>query len=71
MIPSRQLNSGKPVRVILNYRELLLVVDQRKAWEKDVQTETKLEHHNMGVKGKSAPKICDWTWLPQAALRTL
>ena len=37
MIPSRQLNSGKPVRVILNYRELLLVVDQRKAWEKDVQ----------------------------------
>ena len=32
------------VRVVKNYKEL--VVDQQKAWEKDVQTETKLEHHN-------------------------
>ena len=37
-----------PVRVVKNYKELWLVVDQQKAWEKDVQTkeETKLEHHN-------------------------
>ena len=34
MIPSRQLNSVKPVRVVKNYIELLLVVDQRKAWKK-------------------------------------
>jgi len=29
MIPSRQLNSVKPVRVVKNYRELWLVVDQQ------------------------------------------
>jgi hypothetical protein len=30
MIPSRQLNSVKPVGVVKNYREFLLVVDQRR-----------------------------------------
>lgn len=35
MIPSRQLNSVKPLRVVKNYRKKLwLVVDQQKAWKK-------------------------------------
>ena len=41
MIPSKQLNSVKPVGVVKNFSELWLVVDQQKAWEKERCTNEK------------------------------
>ena len=55
MIPSRQLNSVKPVRVVKNYRELWLVVDQRKAWEKERCTNEKGQQR--GIRFIPLPRI--------------